>query len=234
MKKILSYTLLIMFAVMFNCTMSYGAISKQINANIKTKRVPAGTVLNLKLLDPISSSIGSVGDQFDLMIADNVVVNNAIVIPQGTVIRGSLDEVQAPKMLYKGGVIRLYFDHIVSPTGRQLPFYAGICNNKYVTYDGALSSNTNYGTAFNKTVQNTKNIVVKPTTWAWDKGGEMLNGSPKYVLAPIAAFVSVPVAGFYFVGDSIVDIFKKGEDIYVNQGDIIQVQLLKPIDMPVY
>ncbi len=234
MKKIFSFITIFLSVLILSTNMTFGAVSKQINANIKTKRVPAGTVIKLKLLDPISSSTASIGDQFDLMIADNVIVDNSVVIPQGTVIRGSLEEVEAPKMLYKGGTVRLYFDHIVSPTGRQLPFNAGICNNPSVTIDGALSSKTNYGTAFNKTAQKAKNIIVKPTTWAWDKGEDMLNGSPKYILAPISAIVSTPVAGIYLVGDSVINLFRKGEDYSVNQGDTIEVQLLKPVDMPVY
>ena len=233
MKKLFSLllTLLIMFSL--TVTSSLAAVNKQINANIKTKRVPAGTVITLRVLDPVSSSSASLGDQFDLMVVDNVLVKNAVVIPQGSVVRGSLDEVQAPKMLFKGGLIRLYFDHIVSSTGKQVPFYAGICNTDAVTFDGALSSKTNYMTALSKTTQTTKNIVVKPTTWAWDKGSEMLNGYPKYVMAPVTAVFSAPVAGAYFVGSSIVNVFKKGEDFSMNQGDTIQVQLIKPLDMPV-
>lgn len=234
MKKL--FSLLIIVCTMFICTgiEANSAVNKKINANIKTKRVPSGTIITLKVLDPVSSSNSSLGDQFDLMVTENVKVNNSIVIPQGSVIRGSIEEVSAPKMLYRGGMVRLYFDHIVSATGKQVPFYAGICNNKNITYDGALSSNTTYKTAFSKTTQTTKNIVVKPTTWAWEKGEDMFNGSPKYVFAPLTAIVSAPVAGVYFVGDSIADIFKKGENININQGETIQVQLLKPLDMPVY
>ena len=61
-----------------------------------------------------------------------------------------------------------------------------------------------------------------------------MNGYPKYVFAPLTAIVSTPVAGIYFVGDAIADIFKKGKDFNMNQGETIQVQLIKPIDMPVY
>ena len=222
---------MLMFSI--TVTSSFAAVNKQINANIKTNRVPAGTVITLRVLDPVSSSTASLGDQFDLMVIDNVLVKNAVVIPQGSVVRGSLEEVSAPKMLYKGGLIRLYFDHIVSSTGKQVPFYAGICNNAAVTYDGALSSKTNYMTALSKTTQTTKNIVVKPTTWAWEKGEDLGNGYAKYAFAPLAAIVSAPVAGVYFVGDSIVDVFRKGEDYSINQGDTIQVQLIKPLDMPV-
>lgn len=234
MKKIFSIIALVVTMMFLTANMSLSAVNKQINANIKTKRVPVGTVITLKLLDPVSSASSSLGDQFDMMVANNIVVDDSVVIPQGSVVRGSIEEVQAPKMLFKGGMLRLYFDHIVSATGRQVPFYAGICNNQNITYDGALSSKTTYSTALSQTAETTKNIVVKPTTWAWEKGDEILGGAPKYVMAPITAIFTTPAAGIYFVGDSIADLFKKGKNMYISQGDTIQVQLLKPLDMPVY
>ncbi len=234
MKKICSLFLIVFITIVFSGLEAFCAINKQINANIKTKRVPSGTVLTLKLLDSVSSSNSNLGDQFDLMVTDNIKVDNIVVIPQGSVIRGSIEEVQSPKMLYKGGLIRLYFDHIVSSTGKQVTVNAGICNNKNITYDGALSSKTTYSTALSKTAQTTKNIVVNPTNWAWEKGEDMLNGTPKYVLAPLTAIVCTPIAGLYFFGDSIADLFKKGQNIQINKGETIQVQLLKPLDMPVY
>lgn len=234
MKKLFSVILLFALFSLFNMNIAYSAINKQINANIKTKRVPAGTVIKLRLLDSVNSSSMELGDSFDLAVTENVKVDNSVVIPQGTLVRGSIEEIQKPAMLYKGGVIRLYFDHIVSPTGKQVSFSAGICNNPAVTYDGALSSKTNYGTAIANTAETTKNIVVKPTSWAWEKGEDMLNGTPKYVFAPLTAVVCAPVAGVYFLGDAVADVFKKGKDININQGETIQVQLLKPVDMPVY
>jgi hypothetical protein len=234
MKKVFSIITIVISMMFLTANMSFAEINKQINANIKTKRVPVGTVINLKLLDPVSSAASSIGDQFDLMVANNIVVDDSVVIPQGSVVRGSIEEVQAPKMLFKGGMLRLYFDHIVSATGRQVPFYAGICNNQNITYDGALSSKTTYSTALSQTAETTKNIVVKPTTWAWEKGDEILGGAPKYVMAPVTAIFSTPVAGIYFVGDSIADLFKRGKNMSISQGETIQVQLLKPLDMPVY
>ena len=38
----------------------------------------------------------------------------------------------------------------------------------------------------------------------------------------------------YFVGDSIADMFRKGKDVYINTGDVLTVQLINPIDIPVY
>ncbi len=234
MKKLFSILILILTTCILASTETFAEINKQINANIKTKRVPVGTIITLKLLDPINSSARELGDSFDLMVVDNVKVDNIVVIPEGSVVRGSIEDVQTPKMLYKGGLVRLYLDHIVSSTGKQVSFYAGLCNNKNLTYDGALSTKTNYGTAMENTAKKTKDIVTKSTSWAWDKGSDVLNGTPKYIMAPLTAVVSAPVAGVYFLGDSVVNIFRKGPDINMNQGEIIQVQLLKPIDMPVY
>ena len=234
MKKILSILLIAAGIFISFANISVAAVNKQINANIKTKRVPAGTVIKLRLVDPLNSTNMVLGDQFDLTVTENVKVDNSVVIPQGTLVRGSIEEVQKPQMLYKGGMMRLYFDHIVSPTGKQVSFAAGICNNKNVTYDGALSSKTNYQTALTNTAETSKSIVVKPTSWAWEKGEDMFNGAPKYVFAPLTAIVTAPVAGIYFVGDAIADIFKKGKDVDISQGETIQVQLLKPVDMPVY
>ena len=236
MKKL--FTLLVVTLLLFSFAglETSAAITKKINANIKTKKVPAGTVLTLKLLNPVNSATSQLGDQFDLMVIENVKVNNSIVIPQGSVIRGSLEDVQSAKMLFKGGMVRLYFDHIVSSTGRQVPVTAGICNNQNVTYDGALSTNTSYRDALKQTANTSKNIITTPTKWAWEKGEDItvMNGYPKYVFAPLTAIVSTPVAGIYFIGDSIADVFKKGKDFNMNQGETIQVQLIKPIDMPVY
>ena len=232
MKKLLSSLL----SLVIVCSMSVSAavVNKQINANIKTKKVPVGTTIKLKVLNPVSSANASVGDQFDLMVVENIKVNNSVVIPKGSVVRGSLEEVHPSKMLYKGGMVRLYFDHIVSSTGKQVPFYAGISNNPNTTCDGALSTKTNYMTALNKTAQTTKSIVTTPTSWAWEKGEDLGNGAAKDVFAPVTAIVSAPVAGIYFVGDAIADVFKKGQNFSINQGETLEVQLLKPLDMPVY
>lgn len=234
MKKFCLITVIVFIIFAMTEIKALSAVDKQINANIKSKRVPVGTVIKLKLLDPLNSSAMEEGDSFNLMVVENVKVDNSVVIPEGTVVRGSVEEVKKPSMLYRGGMVRLYFDHIVSSTGKQVRFSAGLCNSPSITYDGALSSKTTYSTALGQTTQNSKKIVTKPTNWAWEKGENVLNGKAKYVFAPAAAIVSAPVAGVYFVGDSIADIFKKGKDININQGETIQVQLLKPVDMPVY
>lgn len=234
MKKTLLISFITAGLFFFQGLAGFSAVNKQIDADIKTKRVPEGTVIPLKMLDPAGSNSSSAGDLFSASVSEDIKIDDTVVIPYGSVIRGAVDGAKPAGMLYKGGYVRLYFDHIVSLSGRQIPVYAAICNNEHTAFDGALSSKTTYSDAFSKTVSRTKNIAVKPVKWAWRTGDKVLKGVPKYIMAPVTAVFSGIGAGVYFIGDTIADIFKKGKNITVNQNDIIEVQLLKPVDMPVY
>lgn len=232
--KILGIICLSILTVFSAVTFSYAAENKKINADVGTRRIPQGTVLNLKLIDPISTSAMNLGDQFDVMTIGDIKVGKNIIVPKGTVIRGSINKIVPSKMLSKGATIYLDFDHIVSPTGKQVPINVGMCSNQYLTYDGGLSSKTNYGTAIVQNGRNTAKIVSTSTKWGWETGSQVLHGYPKYVLAPVSAVVSVPVAGLYFIGDSVYDLFKKGDEVLINQGEVLKVLLTKPLDMPKY
>ena len=236
MKNFKTTCLLILSLLIINnfALASISAPNKTITADIGTRRVPAGTVIKLKLIDPLGTADMVLGDQFDLMTVEDIKVDKNVVVPSGSVIRGSVDKISPRRMLSKGAVIYLDFDHIVSSTGRQVPLKVGIAHCKNLTYDGGLGSKTNYGTATVQNLKNTAKIAKVSTKWGWETGDQVLEGYPKYVLAPITAMISAPVAGIYFIGDSIVDVFKKGENLQLNQGETLNLMLLKPLDMPLY
>ena len=208
--------------------------NKTIQANVGTKRIPVGTKIKLKLLDPINSDMMEMGDQFAMVTIEDIKVDNTVIVPCGSIIRGSINKIKTSKMLSRSAIVYLDFDHIVAPTGKQVPLKVGICGSREITVDGGLGTNTNYGTATVQNAKNTVKIVKFSTKWGWEKGNEILSGYPKYILAPLGAMVSTPAAGIYFIGDSIVDVFKKGEDVSLSQGEKIDLMLLKPLDMPVY
>ena len=228
--------LLVLSLLMINfCNLhSFAESDRLINADIGTRRVPQGTLLKLKLIDPLGTSGMSLGDQFDLMTTEDIKVEKSVIIPSGSVIRGSVEKISQRRMLSKGAIMYLDFDHIVSPTGKQVPLKVGIVECRSLTYDGGLGSKTNYGTATVQNLKNTGKIVKVSTKWGWDTGNQFLEGYPKYVLAPMSAIFSAPVAGMYFIGDSIVDLFKKGDDLQLNQGETMKLMLIKPLDMPLY
>lgn len=232
--KLLGLLFLSLLLIGYNSAFAATTTNKTINADVGTKRIPSGTVIKLKLIDPIGTRSMELGDQFDLMTMEDIRVDKSIIIPTGSVVRGSIQKINPRRMLSRGAIMYLDFDHVVGPTGKQVPLKVGICVSPNLTYDGGIGSRTNYGTATVLNAKNTAKIVKVSTNWGWQTGEQILNGTPKYVLAPIGAMASIPVAGIYFIGDAIVDLFKKGDDIQLNQGDTLNLMLLKPLDMPMY
>lgn len=137
-------------------------------------------------------------------------------------------------MLSKDAAVYVNFDHIVSPTGNQIPVYLALHSTEILTVDGGLGYGGNYKTASKQNVENAGKIITNMTKWGIKTGGEAWNGWPKYILTPVSSIISVPCAGIYLVGDEIVDLFKKGNDIALNQGEIINLMFLQGVDVPTH
>lgn len=229
MKK---YIITMMVAALFifaTENMSKAEQSKTMHADIQAIRIPAGTSFKLELLDPLSTSAASAGDEFSAMLKNDQKVNGQIALPAGSVIRGTYDRVIQPKRLSRSAVLYLKFDHVVTPTGRQIPLNAGLYNYSQITLDGGIYQNGNYGYAIQQNWENTKKIVK--TTIDWGKGtGENM----QYVCVPIGAAGGVIGGAFYYVIDDIVDLFKKGNDVNIPQGTELEVMLTQPLDIPLH
>ncbi|MBR6164004.1 hypothetical protein IKQ26_08995 [bacterium] len=234
MKKTLIISLLGALMIFTQVTAQAAIKDSKINANAAIKKLEAGTILKVRLQEPIGTAYLKTGAPFTVTVMEDIKEGKKIVVPQGTLIRGSLSDVSPAKRFSKGAALGMYFDHIVSPSGKQIPIDIALCNNKYLTYDGKLSTKTNYGTAIRQNAQTAKNIITKSTTWSWEKGDDLFNGFPKYIFAPVTAIFATPVAGLYFVGDAVVDMIKKGDEIAINQGEILYVYLVNSVDLPVY
>jgi len=207
-------------------------LAAPLKADAKTKRIPAGSVFQLEFLQPVSTFSGSSGDSFVATLLNEQISGASVILPAGTVVRGSIGNVSSAKRFSRGAKLYLDFDHVVTPTGRQIPLELAVAQFDKIYYDGGLYKNLGYGEA----VQNNYNRAVEITKKATDYGkraGDSANGI-QYLTTPLCA-----VGGFiggvgYFLGDSVADMFRKGQDVYINTGDIMNVKLVEPIDIPVY
>lgn len=203
-----------------------------LKGDAKTKRIPAGTIFKLEFLQPVSTFSGNIGDSFVATLLNEQSTGANVILPAGTIVRGSIGSVSTAKRFSRGAKLYLDFDHVVTPTGRQIPLDMAVSQFDKIYYDGGLYKNLGYGEA----VQSNYNRAVEITKNATEYGlsaGESAKGI-QYVTGPVCA-----VGGFfggvaYFIGDSIVDMFKKGQDVYINAGDVMDVKLVDPIDIPVY
>ena len=225
MKKILILAMSLLFAA--NTVMA-GAFK----ADARTKRIPAGTVFQLEFLQPISTFSGCEGDSFVATLKNELSTDANVILPSGSVVRGSVSKVNTAKRFSRGAKLYLDFDHVVTPNGRQIPLDMAVCQFDNIYYDGSLYKNLGYGEAVQKNYERAVEITKNSTNYGMS-AGESAPGI-QYLTTPICA-----VGGFiggvgYWVGDGIADMFRKGKEVYINKGDVLKVKLINPIDVPVY
>ena len=207
--------------------------NKKLDAQVETRRIPKGSRLKVKLLDPISTKTSNEGEMFNSMLVTDTSVDNAMILPSGTLIRGYVQEIKPAKLASIGAILYLKFDHIVTPTGTQLPIKSALSynneNHAQITVDGGMRVQSGYGDALKENWDTTKNIVSKSTHWGLDKD----NVAAKVILTPIGAIGGTLGGGLYLVGDSVIDIFRKGKQVILNQDDIVEIIITKDLDVPV-
>ncbi len=216
-------------AVMIFATAANAAPLK---ADARTRRIPAGTKLKIQLMDTVSTVAGQEGDAFNAMLVDDQVSGTNVILPAGSVVRGYLSKVKPVRRLSRGAVVYLDFDHVVTPNGRQLPLSMSIFNRNDLTNDGGIYGSKGYGEALKKNWAKTVEITKNATEFGIDIGENAFTGAV-YITTPICATGGAMGGGAYFAGDSIIDLFRKGDDVILNQGTVLEVMLSYPIDVPV-
>lgn len=207
--------------------MSHAA--QTIKADIESVRIPRGTTLKLQMIDAVSSKTGAVGDEFNAMLLNDQVVNSKIALPSGSIFRGTITKIIPSKRLSRSAIVYVSFDHVVSPTGRQVPVSAGLFNYPEITIDGGIYQGGNYGYAIQQNWAKTKDITSKAINWGKGTGENM-----QYVCTPLGALGGAIGGGAYFVGDSVIDLFRNGNAVNIPQGKQIDVMTTQPIDLPLH
>ncbi len=225
MKKLLTI-LIAMFLV------SNTAFAGAFKADARTKRIPAGTVFKLEFLQPVSTFSGCEGDSFVATMKNELSTGTNVILPSGSVVRGSVAKVNTAKRFSRGAKLYLDFDHIVTPNGRQIPLDLAVCQFENIYFDGSLYKNLGYGEAVQKNYERAVEITKNSTNYGL-KAGESAPGI-QYLTTPFCAAGGFIGGVGYWVGDSVADMFRKGQDVYINKGDVLTVKLLNPIDVPVY
>ena len=227
MKKIIS--LLVFLALIAFVPM---ASAYQLKADAYTQRIPKGTKLNLVMAEPLSTSEMQAGDMFSARLTNDVKINGKTILPSGSLVRGTVEKYKPTARLSRSALLYLTFDHVVTPQGRQLPISAAICSNFDILDDGAISGGGNYWNELKRNAQKSGKIITKTTKWGISSGEELFTGG-RFLVTPFAAIGGTIGGGAYLVGDSIIDLFRKGHDIIIDQGIVFDIILLQPLDVPV-
>src|SRR5690606_36128656 len=83
----------------------------------------------------LSAGLTQDGDEFFGKITKDYEVDGKVVIPRGTLIHGTVLDLQDPKRAGRNGHISTKFDYLITPDGREIPI-----EGKHTTKDGKITA----------------------------------------------------------------------------------------------
>lgn len=222
----MKYLTIILSLFLFAQSVMAGPLS----GKAKTKRIPAGTEFQLQLTNPVSS-YNIQGTEFTAIMINDQTVDTDVILPMGSLVRGTIKKVETPKRFSKGAILYLDFDHVVTPTGRQLPLSLTIVGRTDLTYDGGIAGSKGYKDALKQNWQTTKNITKSATEW----GSDVFDDVPvaDQIMTGVGAVGGAIGGGAYYAYDFFADMVRKGKNVNLQKGDILKVILVDPVDVPV-
>ena len=201
-----------------------------LSGNAKTKRIPAGTKFALQMTNSVSTT-NSEGTEFTAIMMNDQTADSDVILPMGSLVRGTIKKIEPAKRFSKGAVLYLDFDHVVTPNGRQLPLTFSIVGRQDMTYDGGITSSRGYKDAMIENWHKTKEIAFNATDW----GKDVFDDVPvaDQLMTGVGAIGGVIGGGAYYVYDTFADMIRKGKGVNLKKGEVLNVILVDPVDVPV-
>lgn len=177
-----------------------------------------GEKLTLVMMDMMATGFNKPGDNFHARVKEAVVRNGKVLIPGGTLIAGHVAQNLDPgSALSKRGKMILALDYLLMPDGRKIPL-----QSQYAKGDSALAAT---GRAMGNGVVGTVGGAVQGVMAGFRLGG-LLGASASNGATLIGGGALGALVG---LGNGLS---KGGDGILVNEGDVVQVALEAPLQLP--
>ena len=93
-------------------------------AQSKKIKLEEGTVIRVKSLSEISSKTSNSGDLVDFVCAEDVIINNIIVVKERARVSATIEEAEHAKALGKQGELKISFSNVRAVDGQKIPIRA--------------------------------------------------------------------------------------------------------------
>src|SRR6185369_16911641 len=88
---------------------------------IKTVKLPQGTVVLVETLYPVSSADFKINNTIAFAVAKPVFIDDALVIPRGTIARAKIVRVRKAGIMGRGGALTFEMERIIAMDGTLIP-----------------------------------------------------------------------------------------------------------------
>ena len=75
----------------------------------------AGSIIHALLKTPLDSANSQKGEEVDAVMTEPLITDNRLILPEGTVLKGSVLQVQPARLLHRNGQLRIVFHQVVPP-----------------------------------------------------------------------------------------------------------------------
>jgi len=180
--------------------------------------VPQGTKFPIVMDTAVDSDTSQEGDEFSARTSEDLSIDGQTVVPAGSIIKGRIAALNAPRRMNRTGSVALKFDTITTPDNRQIPLVANL-----VAHGGVVHAR-----------RGLKDIAIDATEFTLPSvaglGIGLIAGTKSSSIgagggAVIGAGVGVAV------GLAIL-LAKKGKKVDVRPGDELKVELAEDLRMP--
>ena len=103
--------------------------------------LPKDSVIKIEFTQELGNKISKVGDEVGFKAADNLYVNDVLVLPKGATGIGKVKKVVQPGMFGKGGRVDIDFMHVNGVDGAKIPVFVGeLAKQQAKSYAGAAGA----------------------------------------------------------------------------------------------
>jgi len=88
----------------------------------KTLTLKGGTIVPVKAIQNVRATQVEIGQNIDFQVASNVMVDNQVAIPAGTIVKGKVYEAKRSTAFGTRGRLGIELTHMYGPNGEFIPF----------------------------------------------------------------------------------------------------------------
>jgi hypothetical protein len=109
--------------------------------------VEKGDALSLKIMTTVGQGLNIEGDEFYAKLNRDYVQDGKILLPKGTIVHGSIQDITQAKRLKRNGHMSMKFDYMITPDGREIPIQGNSTTreNAFKTTAKAVATSVGYG-----------------------------------------------------------------------------------------
>jgi type IV secretory pathway VirB10-like protein len=192
--------------------------------------VPTGTKIPIIMDTAVDSDTSQEADEFSARTSEDLTIDGSTVVPAGSIIKGRIAQLNAPKAMSRSGSVALKFDTITTPDNRQIPLVANI-----VAHGGVVHAKRGM-----KDIAIDAGSVAAPVLLGGLIGvlagksntttsNTSSSSSSKHVSKATGAAIGV---GIGLAVGVIILCAKKGKKVEVRPGDELKIELAEDLRMP--